>query len=164
MVPIAPSNPPAVRYRRSFLVPGRAHPEFLPWSDLRSSRFRRARADLLVVRQRATVGLGVAWTLGLLTDAGNGVLLASTPSPTRSSLFSRSGRRAASSGSRRPAALHVAALLLVGQATLLLVRLAAAGASRLVGHRRPLTRRAALAVVSWVLLIPQRPPRREHML
>ena len=49
---------------------------FLPWRDLRVVPDFVALVLLFwVVRQPRLVGLGVAWTLGLVCDAGNGVLL-----------------------------------------------------------------------------------------
>src|SRR5437868_10044890 len=49
---------------------------FLPWKDLRLvPDFVALVLTFWCVRQPRLVGLGVAWTLGLITDAGNGVLL-----------------------------------------------------------------------------------------
>src|ERR1700752_4830202 len=49
---------------------------FLPWRDLRLvPDFVALVLCFWCVRQPRLVGLGVGWTLGLLTDAGNGVLL-----------------------------------------------------------------------------------------
>src|SRR5438874_13318880 len=49
---------------------------FLPWRDLRLVPDCVALVlAFWCVRQPRLVGLGVAWTLGLLADAGNGVLL-----------------------------------------------------------------------------------------
>jgi len=49
---------------------------FLPWRDLRVvPDFVALVLVFWCVRQPRLVGLGVGWTLGLLTDAGNGVLL-----------------------------------------------------------------------------------------
>src|SRR5258705_3355535 len=49
---------------------------FLPWRDLRLvPDFVALVLVFWCVRQPRVVGLGVGWTLGLLTDAGNGVLL-----------------------------------------------------------------------------------------
>jgi hypothetical protein len=73
---------------------------FLPWRDLRLvPDFVALVLVFWCVRQPRLVGLGVAWALGLITDAGNGVLLGSTRSPTRSSRSSASGCRGASCGS-----------------------------------------------------------------
>ena len=49
---------------------------FLPWKDLRvAPDFVALVLTFWCVRQPRLVGLGVAWTIGLLVDAGNGVLL-----------------------------------------------------------------------------------------
>src|SRR5262245_47826482 len=49
---------------------------FLPWRDLRLvPDFAALVLVFWCIRQPRLIGLGVAWTLGLLTDAGNGVLL-----------------------------------------------------------------------------------------
>src|ERR1044071_9194450 len=49
---------------------------FLPWRDLRlMPDFVALTLCFWCIRQPRLVGLGVGWMLGLLTDAGNGVLL-----------------------------------------------------------------------------------------
>src|SRR5918994_1990279 len=49
---------------------------FLPWRDLRVvPDFVALVLAFWCVRQPRLVGLGAAWTVGLLVDAGNGVLL-----------------------------------------------------------------------------------------
>src|SRR4029450_9420221 len=49
---------------------------FLPWKDMRLvPDFAALVLTFWCVRQPRLVGLGVAWTVGLLVDAGNGVLL-----------------------------------------------------------------------------------------
>src|SRR5688500_19309352 len=49
---------------------------FLPWRDLRVvPDFVALVLVFWCIRQPRLVGLGVAWALGLITDAGNGVLL-----------------------------------------------------------------------------------------
>ena len=49
---------------------------FLPWKDLRLvPDFVALVLVFWCVRQPRLIGLGIAWTLGLLCDAGNGVLL-----------------------------------------------------------------------------------------
>jgi len=118
------------------------------------------------VRQPRMVGLGVGWTLGLLTDAGNGVLLgqhalAYSVLAFLSIWFSR---RILWFGAAQQA-LHVAALLLASQGVLLLVRLAVGagfpGWAMLVG---PLLGAVLWPPLSWLLLAPQRRLDREHML
>src|SRR5918994_5295489 len=49
---------------------------FLPWRDLRvMPDFVALVLVFWCIRQPRLVGLGVAWALGLIADAGNGVLL-----------------------------------------------------------------------------------------
>src|ERR1041384_3457349 len=49
---------------------------FLPWRDLRlMPDFVALTLCFWCIRQPRLVGLGIGWMLGLLTDAGNGVLL-----------------------------------------------------------------------------------------
>src|SRR5204862_1162588 len=100
---------------------------FLPWPDLRFvPDFVALVLAFWCVRQPRLVGLGVGWIIGLFTDAGNGVLLgqhalAYSLLAFLSVLFSR---RILWFGAVQQA-LHVAALLLAAQATLLVVRLVA---------------------------------------
>src|SRR5207253_2899105 len=50
--------------------------DFLPWRDLRLvPDFVALVLAFWCVRQPRLVGLGIAWALGLVSDAGNGVLL-----------------------------------------------------------------------------------------
>jgi len=133
--------------------------DFLPWPDLRLvPEFVALVLTFWCVRQPRLVGLGVGWTLGLLIDAGNGVLLGQHALAYSLLAF------LAISLSRRilwfgPAqqALHVAALLIFAQGVIVLVRLAAGaelpGWSVLVG---PLIGAALWPLVSYLLLIPQR--------
>jgi rod shape-determining protein MreD len=138
---------------------------FLPWRDLRLV------PDLVAltlvfwcVRQPRLVGLGVGWTLGLITDAGNGVLLGQHA--LAYSLLAFLGiwlsRRILWFG---PAlqALHVGAILLVGQGAALLVRLAAGddfpGWQVFVS---PLAGALLWPPTSWLLLLPQRRPAKEQ--
>ena len=140
---------------------------FLPWNDLRFvPDFVALVLAFWCVRQPRMVGLGVAWTLGLLTDAGNGVLLgqhalAYSLLAFVSILFTR---RILWFGAAQQA-LHVAALLLAAQATLLVVRLVAGagfpGWTILVG---PLLGAVLWPPISWLLLMPQRRLEREHMI
>ena len=135
--------------------------DFLPWPDLRlAPEFVALVLTFWCVRQPRLVGLGVGWTLGLLIDAGNGVLLGQHALAYSLLAF------LAISFSRRilwfgllQQALHVAALLVFTQGVTVLVRLAAGaelpGWSVLVG---PVIGAALWPVVSYVLLIPQRRP------
>jgi rod shape-determining protein MreD len=138
---------------------------FLPWRDLRLVPDFVALVLLFwCVRQPRLVGLGVAWALGLITDAGNGVLLGQHALAysiiaflgiwlSRRILFFGTGLQA----------LHVGAILLVGQAVALLVRVIAGdsfpGWALLVG---PIAGAILWPVVSWLLLIPQRRAEREQ--
>ena len=138
---------------------------FLPWRDLRVVPDFVALVLLFwCIRQPRVVGLGVGWTLGLLTDAGNGVLLGQHA--LAYSILAFLGiwlsRRVLWFG---PAlqALHVAALLLAAQGVALLVRLAAGddfpGWPLFVG---PIAGALLWPAASWLLLLRQRRPAREQ--
>lgn len=131
---------------------------FLPWPDL------RVVPDLLAlvlafwcVRQPRLVGLGMAWMLGLVSDAGNGVLLGQHAlAYSLLAFFAVTLSRRILWFSLLGQALHVAVLLVGTQAVAVLVRIAAGaefpGWPILVG---PLIAAALWPVVSFVLLIPQ---------
>ena len=138
---------------------------FLPWRDLRLvPDFVALSLVFWCVRQPRLVGLGVGWTLGLITDAGNGVLLGQHA--LAYSLLAFLGiwlsRRILWFG---PAlqALHVGAILLVGQGAALVVRLAAGddfpGWQVFVS---PLAGALLWPPTSWLLLLPQRRPAKEQ--
>lgn len=138
---------------------------FLPWRDLRLvPDFVALTLIFWCVRQPRIVGLGVGWTLGVITDAGNGVLLGQHA--LAYSLLAFLGiwlsRRILWFG---PAlqALHVGAILLVGQGATLLVRLAAGddfpGWQVFVS---PLVGALLWPPTSWLLLLPQRRPAKEQ--
>ena len=138
---------------------------FLPWRDLRlMPDFVALVLVFWCVRQPRLVGLGAAWSLGLVTDAGNGVLLGQHA--LSYSIIAFLGiwlsRRILWFGPGLQA-LHVGAILLVGQAVSLLVRLSAGndfpGWPILIG---PLAGAILWPLVSWVLLLPQRRPPREQ--
>ena len=138
---------------------------FLPWRDLRLvPDFVALVLVFWCVRQPRLVGLGVAWALGLITDAGNGVLLGQHA--LAYSIIAFLGiwlsRRILWFGPGLQA-LHVGAILLVGQAVALLVRVIAGdsfpGWALLVG---PIAGAILWPVVSWLLLIPQRRAEREQ--
>jgi rod shape-determining protein MreD len=161
---------------RSILLPVRASTivasfalalflNFLPWRDLRLvPDFVALVLAFWCVRQPRLVGLGVAWTLGLLTDAGNGVLLGQHALAYSLLAFVAIwlSRRILWFG---PAlqAMHVAVILLVAQAASVLVRLAAGdpfpGWAIVVG---PLLGAALWPSVTWLLLLPQRRTEREQ--
>jgi rod shape-determining protein MreD len=138
---------------------------FLPWRDLRLvPDFVALVLVFWCVRQPRLVGLGVAWALGLITDAGNGVLLGQHA--LAYSIIAFLGiwlsRRILWFGSGLQA-MHVGAILLVGQAVALLVRVVAGdgfpGWGLFVG---PLAGAVLWPMVSWILLIPQRRAEREQ--
>ena len=138
---------------------------FLPWRDLRLvPDFVALVLAFWCVRQPRLVGLGVAWTLGLLADAGNGVLLGQHALAYSLLAFLSIwlSRRILWFGPGLQA-LHVAALLLVTQAAVLLVRIAAGaefpGWPIVVG---PLAGAMLWPMVSWLLLLPQRRLEREQ--
>ena len=140
---------------------------FLPWKDLRLvPDFVALVLCFWCIRQPRLVGLGVAWALGLLTDAGNGVLLGQHALAYSLLAFLAIGlsRRVLWFGAVQQA-LHVAALLLVAQGVLLLVRIGAGagfpGWAIVVG---PLAGALLWPALSWLLLMPQRRLEREQML
>lgn len=138
---------------------------FLPWRDLRlMPDFVALVLVFWCVRQPRLVGLGIGWLLGLLTDAGNGVLLGQHALAYSLLAFISVwlSRRILWFGTGLQA-LHVAVILLVGQAVVLVVRLAAGhpfpGWPIVVG---PLFGAALWPLVTWLLLLPQRRPQREQ--
>jgi rod shape-determining protein MreD len=140
---------------------------FLPWKDLRLvPDFVALVLCFWCIRQPRLVGLGVGWTLGLLTDAGNGVLLGQHALAYSLLAFLALwlSRRVLWFGTAQQA-LHVAALLLVAQGVVLLVRLAAGagfpGWAIVVG---PLAGALLWPALSWLLLMPQRRLEREQMI
>jgi rod shape-determining protein MreD len=140
---------------------------FLPWKDLRLvPDFVALVLCFWCIRQPRLVGLGVAWALGLLTDAGNGVLLGqhALAYSVLAFLAIWLSRRVLWFGTAQQA-LHVAALLLVEQGVVLLVRIASGagfpGWAILVG---PLLGAVLWPLFSWLLLMPQRRLEREQML
>jgi rod shape-determining protein MreD len=137
---------------------------FLPWRDLRLvPDFCALVLAFWCVRQPRLVGLGVAWTLGLLCDAGNGVLLGQHALAYSLLAFLSVwlSRRILWFGPMLQS-LHIALILLAAQAAVLLVRLAAGdgfpGWPIMVG---PLIGAALWPVATWILLLPQRRPERE---
>ncbi len=134
---------------------------FLPWKNAAlAPDFVALVLVFWCVRQPRLVGLGAGWLLGLLADAGNGVLLgqhalaysllafASISLSVRILWFPLWGQ-----------ALHVAALLLFVQGVAALVRVAAGadlpGWTIVVG---PLIGAALWPLVNLLLLMPQRRP------
>lgn len=139
--------------------------DFLPWRDLRLvPDFVALVLVFWCIRQPRLVGLGVGWALGLVTDAGNGVLLGqhALAYSVLAFLGIWLSRRVLWFG---PAlqALHVGAMLLVAEGVSVLVRLAAGdglpGWPIIVG---PLVGAALWPGVTWLLLLPQRRPAAEQ--
>jgi len=140
---------------------------FLPWRDLRLvPDFAALVLVFWCIRQPRLIGLGVAWTLGLVTDAGNGVLLGQHALAYSLLAFLSIwlSRRVLWFGLWLQA-LHVGAMLLAAQGVTLLVRLAAGdglpGWPILVG---PLAGALLWPVVTWLLLMPQRRVEREQVI
>ena len=138
---------------------------FLPWPDLRLvPDFVALVLCFWCVRQPRLVGLGVGWTLGLLTDAGNGVLLGqhALAYSVLAFLSVWLSRRILWFGPMLQS-LHVALILLVTQAAVLVVRLAAGdpfpGWPIIVS---PLAGAILWPAATWLLLLPQRRPEREQ--
>jgi rod shape-determining protein MreD len=138
---------------------------FLPWRDLRLiPDFVALVLTFWCVRQPRLVGLGVAWTLGLLSDAGNGVLLGqhALAYSVLAFLAVWLSRRILWFGPMLQS-LHVALILLVAQAAVLIVRLAAGdpfpGWPIFVG---PLLGALLWPIATWLLLLRQRRPMNEQ--
>jgi len=139
--------------------------DFLPWPDLRIvPEFAALVLAFWCVRQPRLVGIGIGWMVGLISDAGNGVLLGQHALAYSLLAFLSVwlSRRILWFGPGLQA-LHVALMLLVAEGATVLVRLAAGdplpGWPALVG---PLAGAALWPVVSWLLLMPQRRMEREQ--
>jgi rod shape-determining protein MreD len=161
---------------RSILLPARASTivasfaialllNFLPWRDLRLvPDFVALVLAFWCVRQPRLVGIGVAWTVGLLSDAGNGVLLGQHALAYSLLAFLAIwlSRRILWFGPGLQA-LHIALILVAAQAMAVLVRLAAGdpfpGWAVFAG---PAFGALLWPVVSWLLLMRQRRPQREQ--
>jgi rod shape-determining protein MreD len=138
---------------------------FVPWKSVAlAPDFVALVLVFWCVRQPRLVGLGAGWLLGLLIDAGNGVLMGQHALAYSLLAFLAIwlSRRILWFGPGLQA-LHVALLLLVCQGAALLVRLAAGdpfpGWAILVG---PLAGAALWPAVTWLLLLPQRRTEREQ--
>ena len=140
---------------------------FLPWKDLRLvPDFVALVLCFWCVRQPRLIGLGAAWTLGVVMDAGNGVLLGQHAlSYSLLAFLSIWLSRRILWFAPLQQALHVAPLLLAAQGVVLLVRLAAGagfpGWALVVG---PLFGALLWPLLTWLLLMPQRRLEREQML
>lgn len=139
--------------------------DFLPWHDLRLvPEFAALVLTFWCVRQPRLVGLGVGWTVGLISDVGNDVLLGqhALAYSVLAFLALWLSRRILWFGPGLQA-LHVAIMLLLTEGVTVVVRLAAGdqlpGWSVIVG---PLAGAALWPTVSWLLLLPQRRLEREQ--
>jgi rod shape-determining protein MreD len=132
---------------------------FLPWPDLRYiPDFVALVLVFWCVHQPRLIGLGVGWLIGLVTDAGNGVLLGQHAlAYALLAFFAITLSRRILWFSPWYQALHVAPLLLLAEAVVIVVRLAAGAALPgwpiVVG---PLVGAALWPLLSWLLLLPQR--------
>jgi rod shape-determining protein MreD len=138
---------------------------FLPWRDLRLvPDFVALVLVFWCIRQPRLVGLGVAWAIGLITDAGNGVLLGqhALSYSVLAFLGIWLSRRILWFGPGLQA-LHIGAMLVAAQAVAVLVRIVAGdtfpGWALLVG---PLAGAVLWPLVTWLLLRPQRRAEREQ--
>ena len=138
---------------------------FLPWKDLRLvPDFVALVLAFWCVRQPRLVGLGLAWSVGLVVDAGNGVLLGqhALAYSVLAFLAIWLSRRILWFGPMLQAA-HVGLILAATQALVLLVRIAAGdpfpGWALFTG---PLVGAALWPLVSWLLVLPQRRLEREQ--
>ena len=138
---------------------------FLPWPDMRVvPDFVALVLAFWCVRQPRLIGLGAAWTVGLLTDAGNGVLLGqhALAYSVLAFLAIWLSRRILWFGPGLQA-LHIGAMLVAAQAVAVLVRIVAGdtfpGWALLVG---PLAGAVLWPLVTWLLLRPQRRAEREQ--
>jgi rod shape-determining protein MreD len=138
---------------------------FLPWLDMRLvPDFVALALAFWCVRQPRIVGIGIGWMLGLLTDAGNGVLLGQHALAYSLLAFLSVwlSRRILWFGPMLQS-LHIALILLAVEAAVLIVRLAAGDA--FPGWPifvRPLLGAMLWPVVTWLLLMPQRRPANEQ--
>ncbi len=139
--------------------------DFLPWRDLRLvPDFVALVLAFWCVRQPRLVGLGIGWSLGLVADAGNGVLLGQHALAYSLLAFLSVwlSRRILWFGPVLQS-LHIAVILLVSEAAMLVVRLAAGDSSPgwplVVG---PLIGALLWPFVTWLLLLPQRRSEREQ--
>jgi rod shape-determining protein MreD len=138
---------------------------FLPWKDLRLvPDFVALVLTFWCVRQPRLVGLGVAWSVGLLVDAGNGVLLGQHALAYSLLAFLAIwlSRRLLWFGPMLQAA-HVALMLAAAQTLVLVVRIAAgAPFPGWAIYASPIAGALLWPMVSWLLILPQRRLEREQ--
>jgi rod shape-determining protein MreD len=139
--------------------------DFLPWKDLRLvPDFVALVLTFWCVRQPRLVGLGIAWTVGLLVDAGNGVLLGQHALAYSLLAFLSIwlSRRILWFGPLLQAG-HVAIMLAIAQSLVLVVRLAAGDPfPGWAIYLSPAAGALLWPLVSWLLLMPQRRLEREQ--
>ena len=138
---------------------------FLPWKDLRLvPDFVALVLTFWCARQPRLVGLGVAWSVGLLVDAGNGVLLGQHALAYSLLAFLAIwlSRRILWFGPILQAA-HVALMLAVAQSVILVVRIVAGDPfPGWAVYASPLAGALLWPLVSWLLVLPQRRLEREQ--
>jgi rod shape-determining protein MreD len=139
--------------------------DFLPWPDLRLvPQFAALVLTFWCVRQPRLVGLGVGWSVGLISDVGNDVLLGqhALAYSVLAFLALWLSRRILWFGPGLQA-VHVAVMLLLTEGVTVVVRIVAGdqtpGWPAMVG---PLAGAALWPMVSWLLLLPQRRLEREQ--
>ena len=140
---------------------------FLPWPDLRLvPDFVAVVLTFWCLRQPRLVGSGAAWALGLLCDAGNGVLLGQHALAYSLLAFVAAAlsRRILWFGAMLQAA-HVALMLAAAQTLVILVRLAAGDPfPGWAIYVSPLAGAVLWPMVSWLLILPQRRLEREQVI
>jgi rod shape-determining protein MreD len=135
--------------------------DFMPWPDVTlAPDFVALTLAFWCVRQPRRVGLATGFALGLLVDAGNGVLLGQHALAYSALAFAAIGLSRRILWFDMPGQmLHVLLLLEGAQGVALGVRLAAGaefpGGSLFIG---PALATLLWPVVSWLLLLPQRRP------
>ena len=138
---------------------------FLPWKDMRLvPDFVALVLAFWCVRQPRLVGLGVAWSVGLLVDAGNGVLLGQHALAYSLLAFLAIwlSRRILWFGPMLQA-LHIALMLALAQSVVLVVRIAAGDPfPGWAIYMSPIAGAVLWPMVSWLLVLPQRRLEREQ--
>ena len=138
---------------------------FLPWKDMRLvPDFVALVLAFWCVRQPRLVGLGVAWSVGLLVDAGNGVLLGQHALAYSLLAFLSIwlSRRILWFGAMLQA-LHIALMLALAQSVVLVVRIAAGDPfPGWAIYMSPIAGAVLWPMVSWLLVLPQRRLEREQ--
>jgi rod shape-determining protein MreD len=140
---------------------------FLPWPDLRVvPDFVALVIAFWCVRQPRLVGLGTAWTVGLVADAGNGVLLGQHALAYCVLAFLSIWLSRRILWFRQPQqVLHVVVLLAICQSVRLLVGMAAgAPFPGWALYASPLVGALLWPPLTWLLLLPQRRLEREQVL